>query len=119
MANPFVHIELQTKDAGKAKQFYQGLFDWKIEDMDMGPDGTYTMATPGEGPTAGIFAMPGAPPMWVAYVQVANVEASTKKAKELGGTVLKDRTEVPGMGAFTIISDPTGATIGLWEVLQK
>ena len=33
MANPFVHVELNTTDVGKAKDFYGKLFDWKLEDM--------------------------------------------------------------------------------------
>jgi predicted enzyme related to lactoylglutathione lyase len=33
MANPFVHIELQTRDLARAKEFYSGLFDWKLEDI--------------------------------------------------------------------------------------
>ena len=37
MANPFVHVELTTSDTGKAKSFYGELFDWKLEDMEMGP----------------------------------------------------------------------------------
>ena len=32
MANPFVHIELHTKDVAKAKQFYGQLFGWKLQD---------------------------------------------------------------------------------------
>ena len=36
MANPFVHIELATTDVDKAKSFYQALFDWKLNEMDMG-----------------------------------------------------------------------------------
>lgn len=41
--------------------------------------------------------------------------ASTKKAQSLGATILKDVTEVPGMGWFSIVQDPTGATLGLWK----
>jgi predicted enzyme related to lactoylglutathione lyase len=33
MGNPFVHIELQTKNVEKSKKFYQGMFDWKLEDI--------------------------------------------------------------------------------------
>ncbi len=33
MGNPFVHIELQTKDLAKAREFYSKLFDWKLENM--------------------------------------------------------------------------------------
>ena len=32
MGNPFVHVELQTQDLGKARKFYQALFDSKLED---------------------------------------------------------------------------------------
>ena len=31
MANPFVHIELQTRDLVRAREFYSRLFDWKLE----------------------------------------------------------------------------------------
>ena len=41
MGNPFVHLELNTTDLAKAKEFYGTLFGWKFEDMDMGPDGIY------------------------------------------------------------------------------
>jgi predicted enzyme related to lactoylglutathione lyase len=37
------------------------------------------------------------------------------KAKTLGAKVMKDVTEVPDMGWFSIITDPTGAMLGLWE----
>ena len=49
------------------------------------------------------------------YVLVADVEAATQRAKALGATVLKESTEVPNMGWFSIITDPTGAMLGLWK----
>jgi uncharacterized protein len=117
VANPFVHLELASNDVGKAKKFYGSLFEWKLEDMPMGPEGTYTMVKPGEGPGGGMMRqlMPGAPSAWLPYVQVADVAASTKKARDLGATVMKDKTEIPGMGWFSIITDPTGAVIGLFQ----
>ena len=117
MANPFVHVELSTTDPAKAKSFYSQLFDWKLEDTEMGPDMTYTMIQPGEGTGGGLMKqmMPGAPSSWLAYVVVDDVKASTAKAKSLGAAVLKDVSEVPGMGWFSIITDPTGAALGLWQ----
>ena len=44
-----------------------------------------------------------------------NLAAATKKATSLGATLMKDATEVPGMGSFTIITDPAGGMLGLWE----
>jgi uncharacterized protein len=117
MANPFVHVELNATDPEKAKAFYSNLFTWKLEDMQMGSGMTYTMIQPGEGTGGGLMKqmMPGAPSSWLAYVAVDDVKASTEKAKSLGATVLKEATVVPGMGWFSIITDPTGAMLGLWQ----
>ncbi len=116
MANPFVHVELNTTDVAKAKSFYGQLFDWQLEDMPLG-DGSYTMIKVGEGTGGGLMKhpMPGAPSIWLAYVLVDDVAASTRKAKNLGATIFKDVTEVPGMGWFSIIGDPTGAVFGIWQ----
>lgn len=117
MANPFVHVELSTTDVAKAKAFYGGLFDWKLEDMPMGPE-TYTMIGVGDDGVGGGMTrvqMPGAPSAWLAYVLVDDVAAATKRAVSLGATLVKDVMPVPGMGAFSIITDPTGAMLGLWQ----
>jgi predicted enzyme related to lactoylglutathione lyase len=117
MANPFVDVELNTTDPAKAKDFYGKLFTWKLEDMQMGPDLTYTMIQPGEGTGGGLLKQlaPGAPSAWLAYVDVPDVKAATEKARTLGARVMKDVTEVQGMGWFSIIIDPTGAALGLWQ----
>ncbi|MFI5012710.1 MAG: VOC family protein [Hyphomicrobiales bacterium] len=121
MANPFVHVELGSTDIAKAKAFYKSLFDWKLDDIDMGGGMSYTMIGVGEGTGGGMMQqpMPGAPSAWLAYVQVDDLKAATAKAKSLGAKVMKDVTEVMGMGSFTIIVDPTGAMLGLWQPKAK
>ena len=116
MSNPFVHVELNTTDVGKAQAFYSQLFDWKTGKADM-PGGQYTTIDVGEGTGGGMLAqkMPGAPSEWLPYVAVEDIEAATERARELGGKVMKDVTEVPDMGWFSIITDPTGAHLGLWK----
>lgn len=124
MANPFVHVELMASDVAQAKAFYGQLFNWKLEDMDMGTM-TYTMIKVGDGTGDGTGGgmmqnpIPNAPSMWLSYVDVDDLKAATAKAKTLGGKVMKDVTEVPNMGSFSIITDPTGAMIGLWETKKK
>jgi predicted enzyme related to lactoylglutathione lyase len=59
--------------------------------------------------------MPDAMPQWVPYVLVSDVAASTEKAKSLGATVLTNVTEIPDMGWFSMILDPTGAAFALWK----
>jgi predicted enzyme related to lactoylglutathione lyase len=114
MANPFVHIELHTQDPEKAKKFYSELFDWTLEEY---PDMNYTIINVGEGTGGGIMKspMPDAMPQWVPYVLVSDVAASTEKAKSLGATVLTNVTEIPDMGWFSMILDPTGAAFALWK----
>jgi len=63
--------------------------------------------------------MPGAPSFWLAYVDVDDIRAATDKAKSLGAKVEKDVTEVPGMGSFSIVTDPTGATLALWKAAPR
>jgi predicted enzyme related to lactoylglutathione lyase len=118
VANPFVHVELNTPDPEKAKAFYSKLFQWQLEDMPnpAAPAGTYTIIKVGEGTGGGIMKqVPGGPSGWLAYVGVDDIRATTQKAKSLGAQVMTDVTEVMGMGWLSFIRDPTGATLGLWQ----
>ena len=116
VANPFCHVELNTTDVSKAKDFYSKLFEWKLEDMPS-PGGDYTMIRVGEGTGGGMMKnpVPGAPSFWLAYVLVDDIQASTKKAKSLGANVMKDVTEIPDYGSFSVLADPTGAHFALWK----
>ena len=121
MANPFVHIELATTDIDKAKSFYQSLFSWQLQDMDMGGGMSYTMINVGEGTGGGMMKqpVPGTPSGWLAYALVDDVRVATAKAQSLGAKVMRDVTEVPNAGSFSIIMDPTGAALGLWQPKAK
>ena len=122
MANPFVHVELNTPDTQKAKAFYSKLFQWQLEDLPNPavPDGAYTLIKVGEGTGGGMMKqIPGGPSGWLAYVLVDDIHATTQKAKALGAEVMKDVTEVMGMGYLSFIRDPTGAVLGLWQAKSK
>ena len=121
MANPFVHVELHTGDLKRAKEFYGKLFDWKLEDAPMPGGGSYTLIQVGNGTGGGMETSrtPGVPPHWLAYVGVDDVRASTKKARELGAKVVADVMEVGEYGWMSVITDPTGATIAMWQPKPK
>jgi uncharacterized protein len=114
MANPFVHVELMSTDVTKSKEFYQSLFDWKLEDV---PGMDYTIINVGEGTGGGMMQvpMPGMPSSWMAYVLVDDLAACTEKAKSLGANIVKPITEVPGMGSFSVMVDPIGAALAMWQ----
>jgi len=119
MSNAFVHVELNTTDVDKAKAFYGGLFDWTLQDIP--GDMPYTMIGVGTGTGGGMMKhpVPGAPSAWLPYVEVADIHAATAKAKSLGAKIMKDVTEVMGMGWLSIFIDPTGAALGLWQPKSK
>lgn len=106
--------ELMTTDPEAAKSFYKNLFGWTTRDMPM--EGmTYTIVSAAGKDIAGLMGIPakaqGMPPAWGAYVTVDNVDLTAKTAKELGGKVLMEPTEIPDVGRFCVIQDPQGATI--------
>jgi predicted enzyme related to lactoylglutathione lyase len=115
MANPFSYVELHTQNPDQALSFYRRLFDWKTNTSST-PGGDYTQLEPGEGFPGGLLATKnGAPSAWTVYMKVDDVDAHTKRAAELGAKVLIGKTEVPDAGWFTLCTDPTGATFGLWQ----
>jgi predicted enzyme related to lactoylglutathione lyase len=122
MGNPFVHIELNSTDPSSAREFYGQLFDWDMKDIplpgsDPASGDVYTTINVGGGTGGGIMRqmIPGAGSMWLPYALTKDLRASTDKAAALGATVLRDFAEVPGMGYLSIIRDPTGALLGLWQ----
>jgi predicted enzyme related to lactoylglutathione lyase len=122
MPNPFIHAELATTNVPKARAFYAQLFKWKLTDMTTPtPAGAYTMIDVGEGTGGGIMqqCIPGAGSAWMPYVLVKDIDAATKKARKLRARIIKGVTEVEGMGWLSIIADPTGAMLGLWETKQQ
>ncbi|GAA0524655.1 hypothetical protein FHS83_001837 [Rhizomicrobium palustre] len=117
MANPFVHVELNTTDLAKAKAFYGTLFRWELTDLDMGAHGRYTLIGVGEGTGGGMMQhpVPGAPSQWLPYAEVPDLAAATEKARELGAKIVQANVLIEDKGAFSLIIDPTGAMIGLWQ----
>ncbi|MDD5034014.1 MAG: VOC family protein [Methylococcaceae bacterium] len=115
MANPFVHVELHTADIAKAKDFYERLFGWQMQDVPLPEGGSYTLVNVGEGTGGGMCNNPNVPPHWLAYVGVDDIHAMTEKARELGATVAEEVKEIGEYGSMSLIVDPTGATIALWK----
>jgi predicted enzyme related to lactoylglutathione lyase len=76
---------------------------------------TYTVLSAGGAPVGGIMAPPKQagtmPPHWGTYVTVADVDATAKQAVELGGSLMLQPRDIPGVGRFCLIQDPQGALL--------
>lgn len=122
----FVWYELMTTDTKKAIAFYGDVVGWKTQPFDGAPaDKPYTMWVAGQGPIGGVMALPdevrkmGVPPHWMAHVQVADVDKTVAKAKELGGSVHMPPTDIPTVGRFSVIADPQGASLSVFKPAQE
>ena len=117
----FCWVELATTDQSAAKHFYSSLFDWMPADFPMGPDGVYSVFRFKDRDCAALYTMRqehrerGVAPNWVLYIATADVDESTRRAVELGGTVLAGPFDVMDKGRMSIIQDPTGAHFCLWQ----
>lgn len=113
-------VDLATSDLEGAKAFYGALFGWEAEDM-LAEGGNYTMFRKNGKTVAGMGALPdelaaaGVPPMWSTYIAVDDVDAAVAKAKEAGGAVMMEAMDVEGSGRMAFVTDPTGASVGLWQ----
>jgi predicted enzyme related to lactoylglutathione lyase len=114
----FCWEELITSDPEAAAKFYTTVFGYGLETRDMGPMGTYRILKRGDRETAGIMKTPpgaGPQPHWVTYILVPDVDGSVKNAKELGAKLVVPPQDIPGIGRFAAIDDPTGAGIALFK----
>lgn len=112
-----VWYELLTTDPAAARAFYPEVIGWRTQAW--GTDGDYTMWVGDQGPVGGVTTIPdaarkmGAPPYWQANIQVADVDATVAKVKQLGGAVYHIET-VPTVGKLAVIADPQGAVIAIF-----
>ena len=112
--------ELHTRDTAKANEFYPAVFGWDHEHMDMEGGPGYDMFNVGEDPVAGMIQMDdsypeGVPPFWLVYFGVDDVEERTAAAKDAGASVHVEPRDIPGMGRFSVLADPHGASFALWK----
>ena len=113
--NPFVHLELNTPNAAKAKEFYTKMFGWEFADNDMGPMGIYSTFKPASGPGGGLFSMPEGHAGWSAYIGVDDIKVATEQARALGAEICMDSHEIPHVGWMSVLKDPTGCSISLFQ----
>lgn len=110
--------ELATRDTSAAEKFYTGLFGWKARTSDYG-GAPYTEFLRGDRSIAGMMAIRPdwgpIPANWAVYFGVESADESTARAERLGGRVLTPPTDIPTVGRFSMIQDPLGAALSLFQ----
>jgi predicted enzyme related to lactoylglutathione lyase len=112
----FCWTELATTNLETAKKFYTELLGWKLKE-GQAAGMIYNEISASGREIGGMYQMGpeegNAPSRWMAYVAVEDVDAKARQVEELGGKVSMPPTDIPNVGRFCVINDPTGAAIAL------
>jgi predicted enzyme related to lactoylglutathione lyase len=115
----FCWIELMAADQAAAKKFYTQLFGWTFEDFPMGPDASYTMLKLNGKNVGALYQrekkQENVPAHWNCYVAVSNADEAAKKVAALGGKTILPPFDVFEAGRMTVLQDPAGAVLSLWQ----
>ncbi len=115
----FAWHRLNTTDPDAAVAFYSRVTPWMAEPWEHAAN--YTLLKNDGHPVGGVvplsdeFNAIGHGPHWLPYVGVYDVDDCTRQVPKLGGTVRIPMTEIPNVGCWAVISDPLGATVGIYE----
>ena len=115
--NSFCWADLVTPDPARAEKFYSSLFGWKLERGEKDPSG-YLHIKNGDSHIGGIPPSHGdskMPPHWMIYFMVADVEAGSSKAKQMGASIYMPAQKMEGVGTWAILGDPQGAVFALFK----
>ena len=110
-------IDLWTSDVEASRRFYEELFGWKAQEPS--PEfGGYFMFTRDGVPVAGCMGEMGDLPAdnsWKVYLASDDIERTVKSAVSAGAEIMFPTMAVADLGVQSVIVDPTGATVGLWQ----
>ena len=107
--------ELGTGDTQKAGDFYKILFGWETEVLS-GPMEYTIFKNNGQG-IGGMYEitpmMGPMPPHWMVYFAVNDCDGTVQKTSDAGGTVIRPAEDIPNIGRFAILQDPTSAVFAI------
>ncbi len=117
----FVWNELHTPDPTSALAFYQRVVGYVHESLDAGSAGTYYIVSRDRVERGGVTSHlpPGARAHWLPYVHTGDVDAALARARTLGGKILVGPIDIPDVGRFGVIEDPTGAALAVMKPLPR
>jgi predicted enzyme related to lactoylglutathione lyase len=111
--HPVVHLELHTGDLPRACGFYAELCGWRPERIDAA-SGSYLALELGRRLGGGIVECETRRPLWLPYVEVAEVAEVTDRARDLGATVLLEPRQGPA-GWRSVVAAPAGGEVAFWQ----
>ena len=118
----FCWWSLMSHHVSAANQFYQQLFDWQLDEIEIPDQDPSTIYVAGHGG----FANPSTleendptPSHWIAYIMVEDVDQSCALAETLGGAVAIPAFSIPTIGRTAVIQDPVGTRFHLFTPVKQ
>ena len=112
-----VHFEINADDPLRAKNFYEKVFDWKIEKSEMPMDYWMITAGPEEEPgiNGGLQKRENDSDVIDNYIGVPSIDDTSTKIEKNGGEILKQKSPIPGIGYYAFFKDSEGNRLGIFE----
>ena len=113
--------ELHTTEPTKALSFYQKIVGFSHRSMDMGPGEKYHILSSDGVDRGGVtdHLLTGAPSHWLPYVAIDDVDATIARAEKQGARIPVRPEDIPGIGRFGVLEDPTGALLAIMKPLPR
>lgn len=129
--NRVLHFELQASDPKRASEFYNQVFNWKINEFevpgaDIPDENRYWLIDtgPSESPgiNGGLMLRRGNPPVdeqavnaYVCIIEVANIDESLQKSESAGGVITVPKMPIKGIGWVAYCKDTEGNIFGMMQ----
>jgi uncharacterized protein len=117
MTSSVVHLELHTADLAGARAFYAGVCGWRPEQITV-PSGSYLALEMGGELGGGIVECEARRPLWLPYVEVADVGEATERARRLGASVVLEPREGPA-GWRGVVAAPAAGELAFWQPKRR
>jgi uncharacterized protein len=110
-------LDLYSSGTDSAKDFYGQLFGWTTFDPGAEYGGYFIFQKDGKA-VAGCMhndGTQGFPDSWTVYLNTDDADRIAADAPSHGGKTLMEPMDITQNGRMTMVSDPGGATVGVWQ----
>ena len=115
----FAWVDVNSTDIDASVAFFKELFDLETTEVPVPGGPPYVLFKKDGHQAWGGYPLPdelkasGVPSMFLSYVSVPDTSAAVEKALSLGATTMLEPMDVGNGSMVAIVTDPTGAAIGL------
>ncbi len=107
------HVEIPVTELEKSGKFYNDVFGWNFKSFGQG----YLLYNNHKGIMVGMRKVErvSTGDTTVFHLNVNDIEKVLADVEKHGGTTKREKTVIPAMGWYALLTDPDGNTIGLYQ----